>query len=66
MTFSKELRMTLTFIMQRKNLIALVPFGFMAVGWKLDTMEIERMSLFRDNSALFGRERGIDYKPSWP
>ena len=66
MTFSRELRMTWTYIMQRKHLIAVVPFAFMAVGWKLDRMEIERMTLFRDNSALFGREHGINYKPSWP
>lgn len=65
MTISKELKMTWAFVMQRKSLLALFPVvGFM-IGWKLDNMEMERMSLFKDRSALFGREHGPDYKPSW-
>jgi len=66
MTFSRELRMTRAFIFQRKSLIALIPMALFGVGWKLDRMEVERLSLFRDKSALFGREHGPDYKPSWP
>ena len=52
--------------MQRKSLMALIPMALFAVGWKLDRMEVERLSLFRDSSALFGREHGPNYKPSWP
>lgn len=43
----------------------LLPVGAFLVGWKLDRMEAERLSLFRDRSALFAREHGPDYKPSW-
>lgn len=58
--------MTWSFITRKKNLIALVPIAGFLIGLKLDRMEVERMTLFRDRSALFGREMGSGYKPSWP
>ncbi len=39
--------------------------NYVQVGWKLDNMEYERMVLFKDRSALFGRDHGEGYKPSW-
>jgi NADH dehydrogenase (ubiquinone) 1 beta subcomplex subunit 1 len=39
--------------------------GFM-IGWWLDRKETERMTMFRDKSALFGRELKPGEKPSWP
>jgi len=65
MSLGRELQITWTFMARKKNLIALVPIAAFAFGWKLDKMEIERMTLFRDKSALFGKEHGLEYKPSW-
>jgi len=39
--------------------------GF-CLGHKIDLMETERMSLFRDKSALYGRELKPGEPPSWP
>ena len=63
MGIAEELRMTFTFLNQRKHLMILVPLAACIVGWKLDKMEVERLTLFRDKSTLFGRE--VE-KPSWP
>jgi|NOAtaT_7_FD_contig_31_4552805_length_485_multi_15_in_0_out_0_1 NADH dehydrogenase (ubiquinone) 1 beta subcomplex subunit 1 len=63
MGIAEELRMTFTFLNQRKHLMILIPIVAGVIGWKLDKMEIERLTLFRDKSALFGREV---QKPSWP
>lgn len=43
-----------------------VPFSGFLIGWYLDTKETERLSLFRDKSALYGRELKEGEKPSWP
>ena len=51
---------------KRMHILVLFPLAGYAMGWKLDNMEIERLTLFRDKSALFGRELGPDEKPSWP
>uniref|UniRef100_A0A182N133 NADH dehydrogenase [ubiquinone] 1 beta subcomplex subunit 1 n=1 Tax=Anopheles dirus TaxID=7168 RepID=A0A182N133_9DIPT len=40
-------------------------FGF-GVGWFLDRKETERMTMFRDKSALYGRTLKEGEKPSWP
>lgn len=45
---------------------AIIPFMGFGVGWFLDIKETERMTLFRDKSALYGRERQENEKPSWP
>lgn len=39
--------------------------GFM-IGWWLDIKETERLSHFRDKSALYGRVLEEGEKPSWP
>ncbi|KAH0946486.1 hypothetical protein HN011_011747 [Eciton burchellii] len=39
--------------------------GF-CLGHKIDLMETERMTLFRDKSALYGRELKPGEPPSWP
>lgn len=43
-----------------------VPFAGFLFGWYLDIRETERYSLFRDKSALYGRELKEGEKPSWP
>ena len=59
--------MTWTYVVRHNLLVKLlVPVTAGLVGWKLDNMEVERLSLFRDKSALFGRELGVGEKPSWP
>lgn len=39
--------------------------GFL-IGYKLDLMETERMTMFRDKSALYGRELKPGEPPTWP
>lgn len=65
MSLSRELQMTWTFMARKKNLLVLVPIAAYMIGWKLDKMEVERLTLFRDRSALFGTEHQPGYKPSW-
>lgn len=43
-----------------------VPFIGYAIGWFLDRKETERMTLFRDKSALYGRQLQPGEQPSWP
>jgi len=62
---SRELSITWKFLMQRKNAVVFIPIISFMIGWKIDNIEYERLTLFRDRSALFGREHGPDYKPSW-
>ncbi|KAG5315634.1 NDUB1 dehydrogenase, partial [Pseudoatta argentina] len=42
------------------------PFAGFMIGHKLDKLESERMTTFRDKSALYGRELKPDESPSWP
>nr|CAH7724018.1 unnamed protein product [Callosobruchus chinensis] len=44
----------------------IVPAIGYAIGWYLDRKETERMTLFRDKSALYGRVLKEGEKPSWP
>lgn len=37
-----------------------------AAGWFLDRKETERLTLFRDKSALYGRKLREGEPPSWP
>ena len=39
--------------------------GFL-LGWWLERKEDERMTRFRDKSALYGRTLAPGEKPSWP
>lgn len=64
-TFAWEMQALWKFLIQRKNALALIPIIGFYVGHRIDQMEIQRMTVFRDSSALFGREKGPDYKPSW-
>jgi NADH dehydrogenase (ubiquinone) 1 beta subcomplex subunit 1 len=50
----------------RQYVYALVPMSGFMLGWWLDRKETERMTRFRDKSALFGRELKPGEKPSWP
>ncbi|KYN34095.1 NADH dehydrogenase [ubiquinone] 1 beta subcomplex subunit 1 [Trachymyrmex septentrionalis] len=42
------------------------PFAGFMIGHKIDKMETERMTTFRDKSALYGRELKPGEPPSWP
>uniref|UniRef100_A0A182KBQ0 NADH dehydrogenase [ubiquinone] 1 beta subcomplex subunit 1 n=1 Tax=Anopheles christyi TaxID=43041 RepID=A0A182KBQ0_9DIPT len=44
------------------SVVPLIGFGF---GWFLDRKETERMTMFRDKSALFGRTLKEGEKPSY-
>ena len=59
----EELRMTWIFVKQKKHLVALVPLAGFFIGKYLTQLETERLTLFRDKSALFGNDAT---KPSWP
>ncbi|XP_053677935.1 NADH dehydrogenase [ubiquinone] 1 beta subcomplex subunit 1 [Anopheles nili] len=43
-----------------------VPLTGFCIGWFLDCKETERMTMFRDKSALYGRTLKEGEKPSWP
>ncbi|RZF49221.1 hypothetical protein LSTR_LSTR010951 [Laodelphax striatellus] len=43
-----------------------IPVAFFLFGKHLDNAETERMTRFRDKSALYYRELGPNDKPSWP
>lgn len=45
--------------------VALPLTGFL-IGCYLDRKETERMTLFRDKSALYGRQLKAGEQPSWP
>uniref|UniRef100_A0AAG5DC25 NADH dehydrogenase [ubiquinone] 1 beta subcomplex subunit 1 n=1 Tax=Anopheles atroparvus TaxID=41427 RepID=A0AAG5DC25_ANOAO len=56
----------MVFGITRQYLWSVVPlFGF-SLGWFLDSKETERMTMFRDKSALYGRVLKEGEKPSWP
>lgn len=46
-------------------LLALPILGYY-IGWYIDRKETERMTLFRDKSALYGRVLAEGEQPSWP
>ena len=48
----------------KKFWIFIYPLTGLMIGWKLDRMEDERMSLFRDKSALY-RRNPPPSEPSW-
>lgn len=50
----------------KQYLWAGLPFTGFAIGWFLDRKETERMTLFRDKSALYGRVLKEGEQPSWP
>lgn len=43
---------------------AALPFLGFGIGWYLDRLETERLTLFRDKSALYGRELKEGEKPT--
>lgn len=45
------------------GIFPLVGYG---LGWYLDRMETERLTLFRDKSALYGRVLKEGEQPTWP
>ncbi|CAG9824382.1 unnamed protein product [Phaedon cochleariae] len=45
--------------------LSLPALGY-AIGWYLDKKETERLTLFRDKSALYGRVLKEGEKPTWP
>ncbi|XP_014483581.1 PREDICTED: NADH dehydrogenase [ubiquinone] 1 beta subcomplex subunit 1 [Dinoponera quadriceps] len=44
----------------------ILPFGGFYIGHQIDLMETKRMTMFRDKSALYGREMKPGEPPSWP
>ncbi|XP_039448460.1 NADH dehydrogenase [ubiquinone] 1 beta subcomplex subunit 1 [Culex pipiens pallens] len=54
------------FGLTRQYLLAIVPLAGYGFGWFLDNKETERMTMFRDKSALYGRVLEEGEKPSWP
>ncbi|KAL1404168.1 hypothetical protein pipiens_000856, partial [Culex pipiens pipiens] len=57
---------TMMFGLTRQYLLAIVPLAGYGFGWFLDNKETERMTMFRDKSALYGRVLKEGEKPSWP
>ncbi|KAH8396218.1 hypothetical protein KR222_005540 [Zaprionus bogoriensis] len=52
--------------LNKRSLWAAVPLLGFAIGHFLDKKETERMGMFRDKSALYGRPAGSeDKEPSW-
>lgn len=45
---------------------SIIPITGFCIGWFLDIKETERMTLFRDKSALYGRQLMQGERPSWP
>lgn len=43
-----------------------LPLVGFSIGWFLDRKETERMVMFRDRSALYGRQLKDGEQPSWP
>ena len=52
-------------IIQNK-LVAIVPLACFFGGWYLDKLDDERMTMFRNKSALYGRELKPGEKQPWP
>lgn len=55
-----------SFGLQRQYLWAGLPLIGYGIGWFLDRKETERMVMYRDRSALYGRQLKDGEKPSWP
>lgn len=53
----------MVFGITRQYIWCAIPFTGFFIGKFLDDMETDRMTRFRDKSALYGRQ--VD-KPSWP
>lgn len=52
--------------LDKRYVWCVLPLIGFAIGHFLDKKETERMTLFRDKSALFGRPEGAEGKsPSW-
>ncbi|XP_011200562.1 NADH dehydrogenase [ubiquinone] 1 beta subcomplex subunit 1 [Bactrocera neohumeralis] len=52
--------------LDKRYVWAVLPFIGFAIGHFLDKKETERMTLFRDKSALYARPAGSEGKPpSW-
>ncbi|BFG02451.1 NADH dehydrogenase [Drosophila madeirensis] len=52
--------------LDKRALWAIVPFFGFALGHFLDKKETERMTMFRDKSALYARPGGsANQEPSW-
>ncbi|XP_062558634.1 NADH dehydrogenase [ubiquinone] 1 beta subcomplex subunit 1 [Armigeres subalbatus] len=54
------------FGLTKQYLWAFIPLTGYGIGWFLDNKETERMTMFRDKSALYGRVLKEGEKPSWP
>lgn len=50
----------------REYIWLVLPMSGYFLGRYLDNLETERMTLFRDKSALYGRVLQPGEKPSWP
>lgn len=47
------------------NLFVCMTAGY-SLGWVVNRLETERLTSYRDKSALFGRELKPGEPPSWP
>lgn len=56
--------MTVKVNLKKEYLACVIPFIGYFLGWKLDKMEDERLSRFRDKSALYKRDPP-PAEPSW-
>lgn len=50
----------------REYVFMIIPFSGFFIGKYFEDKETERMTRFRDKSALYGRERAPGEKPTWP
>lgn len=46
--------------------VLVFPFTGFLIGHKIDKLDNEKMTMFRDKSALYGRELKPGEPPSWP
>ena len=47
-------------------LVAMLPLAMFFGGWYLDKLEDQRMTMFRNKSALYGRTLKPGEKEPWP
>ncbi|XP_058455924.1 NADH dehydrogenase [ubiquinone] 1 beta subcomplex subunit 1 [Malaya genurostris] len=56
----------MVFGITKQYVLVFIPLAGFGFGWFLDCKETERMTMFRDKSALYGRILKEGEKPSWP
>ncbi|GLH01760.1 AGAP000849-PA-like protein, partial [Gryllus bimaculatus] len=64
--YFKKRTMAIFGITARMAIMSLLPLTGFGIGCYLDHKETERMTMFRDKSALYGRVLKPGEAPSWP